>query len=174
MCERRIGEVDEDSLAVTQGRDPHQRADGLDVSTGFADEAPYVGVRQLDLDRDSAASTLERLHRDLVRLFSEGSRHVLHERPVVDSWARRTIVTLTPEPAATAAAVEPAAAAAAKITPWWSLASLRFAQESPPASTDSARLRSAERPAGAKASPCPRRSSPGPDPSSDRSTPGAR
>src|SRR6202158_5093284 len=126
MCERRIGEVDEDSLAVTQGRDPHQRADGLDVSTGFSDEAPYVGVRQLDLDRDSAASTLERPHRDLVRLFSEGSRQVLPERPVGDSWTRRTIVTLTPEPAAAAAAVEPAAAAA-KITPWWSLASLRFA-----------------------------------------------
>src|SRR6266851_9411392 len=155
MCNRLIGQVDEDPLAVTQRRDPHQRADGLDVSARLADEAPHVGVRQLDLDRDSAASTLERLHQDLVRFLGEGARDVLHQRPVVHRWTRRTLVALTPEPAA--ASVE-AAAAAAKITPWWSLTSLRFAQESPPASTGSGRLRSAERPAGANASLCRRRS----------------
>jgi hypothetical protein len=59
MIQRWIGEVDKNTLAITQGGNPHKRADGFDVSTGLADKAPNVAVSQLDLDRHGAATPLE-------------------------------------------------------------------------------------------------------------------
>jgi hypothetical protein len=59
MIKRRVGEVDEDTLAITQGGNPHKRAYSFDVSAGLADETAYVTVSQLDLDRYGAATSLE-------------------------------------------------------------------------------------------------------------------
>jgi hypothetical protein len=59
MIQRWVGEVDKDSLAITQGGNPHQRADGFYVSAGLTDETAYVTVSQLDLDRHGAATPLE-------------------------------------------------------------------------------------------------------------------
>src|SRR5216684_2528828 len=140
---RSVGKVDENALPVFQRRDPHEGSDGLDVATGLADETAHVAVRELDLDRHGPASAFERLDDDFFRLLSQRLGHVLDERLVVHAGTRRAIWTVTPE----AAAIEPAAAAA-KITPCRST-SLRVAQVSPPASTGSARPRSAERPSRA-------------------------
>src|SRR5260370_10105575 len=164
--QRRVGEVDEHTLVVARRRDPNQRPDRLDVASRLADEPADVPVRKLHLDGDGAATPLECFHQHFLRLLRERARYVLHHRAVVHCRPRRAGRTLTPE-----TAVE---TAPPLVTPdRWST-SLCVAQESPPASTGSARLRSAERPAGASARLCRRRSSPLPGPSSDRSTQGAR
>src|ERR1700682_3102046 len=140
----RIGEVDENPLAVTKRCHPHQRADGLDVAARLADEAAHVGVGQLDLDRDGPGAPLKGFHKDLLRFLGQGFRHVLDECLVVHTRTGWTFGTITPE----TTAVE-TASTAAKITPCRST-SLRVAQGSPPASTGSARLRWAGRPADRK------------------------
>src|SRR5258708_36568413 len=123
---RSVGKVAENALPVFERRDTHEGADGLDVPTGLADEAAYVSIRELDLDRHGPASAFERLDDDFFRLLSEGLGHVLNERFVVHPRTRRALWAVTPE----TATIEPTAAAA-KITPCRST-SLRVAQESPP------------------------------------------
>src|SRR5258708_30788013 len=140
---RSVGKVDENALPVFERRDPHERADGLDVATSLADEAAHVAVRELDLDRHGPASAFVRLDDDFFRLLSKRLRHVFDERLVVHTGTRRALSTVTPE----TSAGKPASAAAT-ITPSRST-SLCVAQVSPPASTGSARPRSAERPSGA-------------------------
>src|SRR5260370_1326264 len=110
---RSVGKVDENALPVFERRDPHERADGLDVATSLADEAAHVAVRELDLDRHGPASAFVRLDDDFFRLLSKRLRHVFDERLVVHTGTRRALWTVTPE----TPAVEPASAAA-KITPW--------------------------------------------------------
>src|SRR3979409_1006208 len=100
MCLGLVGEVDEDTLAIAQRRDSDQRADGFYVSSGLADETPYVRVRQLDLDRNRAATPLERLHEDVLGLLGESLGDVLHERAIVHGRAGWTVMTLPPGPAA--------------------------------------------------------------------------
>src|SRR5260370_36777434 len=151
---------------VARRRDANQRPDRFDVASCLADEPADVAIRKLHLDGDGAAAPLECFHQHFLRLLGERARYVLNQRAVVHSRPRRAGRTFTPESAVVAAAP--------LVTPdRWST-SLCVAQESPPASTGSARLRSAERPAGASARLCRRRSSPLLGPSSDRSTRGAR
>src|SRR4029077_8739250 len=102
------------------------------------DEAPDIALRKLDLDGHGPAASLERLHQDLLRLLGQRARYVLDQRPVVHRWPCRAARALTPEAAVVAAPP--------LFTPYRWSTSLCVAQESPPASKGSARLRSAERP----------------------------
>src|SRR5260370_12045108 len=152
MAKRRIGEVDEHALVVARRRDSNERPDGLDVASGLADEPADIALGKLHLDGDCAAPSLEGLHQHLLRLLGQRARYVLDERPVVHDRPSRAARAFTPKPAVVAAPP--------LVTPYRWSTSLFVAQESPPASTGSARLRSAERPAGASARLCRRRSSP--------------
>src|SRR5712692_5420998 len=166
-AQRRIGEVDEHPLAIAQRRDTDEGPDRLDVAPGLAYETPDVSIGELDFDGHRSTSPLNRLHKPLFRLLGQRPTYVLDQRPIVDANPRRPRRAFTPEASVVAAAAAPL------VTPYRST-SLHVAQESPPASTGSSRLRSAERPAGASAPLCRRRSSPLPGQSSDRSTRGAR
>src|SRR6185312_481597 len=129
----------------------HQRADRLDVASGLAYETADVAIGELDLDGDGAAAALKGLDVDLFGFLGQRFGDVLDQRAVVHTRAGGPWRTLAP----VAAVVAPAAA----VTPRRSTSvSLIVAQGSPPASTGSARLRSAERPGGASAPLCRRRS----------------
>src|ERR1700730_3021444 len=161
-----IRQVHENSLAIAQRCDTDQGPDGLDVAARLAYEAADIRVCELDLDGHGATASLEGLHLDLVRLLRQRTRYEFNQGPVVHSGACRSWRTLAPEASVVAAAPP-------WVTPYRST-SLGVAQESPPASIGSWRLRSAERPGGASARLCRRRSSPVSGLSSDRSTRGAR
>src|SRR5258708_35754581 len=109
---RSVGKVNENALPVFERRDPHEGADGLDVPTGLADEAAYIAVRELDLDRHGPASAFERLDDNFFRLLSKVLRHVFNERLLVLTGPRRALWTVPPE----TNAVDPASAAVT-ITP---------------------------------------------------------
>src|ERR1700674_2310616 len=131
-----VRQIHEDALAVAQRRDTYERPDRLDVAAGLADEAANVSVGELDLDRNGAPTALECLDFDLLRLLRQRLRHILDEGAVVDAGSGRSHRAISTEAAALRAAP--------KVRPSRSV-SLRVAQGSPPASTSSAPLRSAER-----------------------------
>ena len=103
-----------------------------------------------DLDRNCAAAT-RTIRRLPLQVFRQRFGYVLDQRAVVHTWSGRPGRTLAP--------VAAVVASAPAITPRRSTSvSLIVAQGSPPASTGSARLRSAERPGGASAPLCRHRS----------------